>query len=79
MIHWLSGLRRRNSEGQKNEVPVKPDQQGGRGEEGEAEEDEYGGSTDEEPEEVRSTIASTLPSWGEMSDWIFFSSFALFF
>lgn len=31
------------------------------------EEDEYGGSTDEEPEEVQSTPATILPSQGKIS------------
>ncbi|XP_040014076.1 DNA repair protein XRCC4 [Xiphias gladius] len=46
----------RSSEGQKDEVLVKSNQRGGQ------EEDEYGGSTDEEPEEAHLTPASTLQS-----------------
>nr|XP_046231050.1 DNA repair protein XRCC4 [Scatophagus argus]XP_046231051.1 DNA repair protein XRCC4 [Scatophagus argus]XP_046231052.1 DNA repair protein XRCC4 [Scatophagus argus] len=46
----------RSSDGQKKEDPVKSDPSAGQ------DEDEYGGSTDEEPEEVHSTPASTSGS-----------------
>nr|XP_019937250.1 PREDICTED: DNA repair protein XRCC4-like [Paralichthys olivaceus] len=49
----VSQLQESSSEGEKNKDSVKSDQTA-------AEEDEYGGSTDEEPEEVKCTAPSTL-------------------
>ncbi|XP_060927849.1 DNA repair protein XRCC4 [Limanda limanda] len=51
----VSQLQESSSEGEKNKDSVKSHQTA-------AKEDEYGGSTDEEPEEVKCTAASTLQS-----------------
>lgn len=56
-----SGFCCRSSDRQKKEDSVKSDRTAG------PEEDEYGGSTDEEPEEVQSTPASTLSTRGKIS------------
>uniref|UniRef100_A0A1A8KH31 X-ray repair complementing defective repair in Chinese hamster cells 4 n=1 Tax=Nothobranchius kuhntae TaxID=321403 RepID=A0A1A8KH31_NOTKU len=50
----------KTSDGQRSRNSAKSDQTAGQG--GEAEEDEYGGSTDEEPENVQPTPVSDLPS-----------------
>lgn len=55
------GLCWRSSDGQKNEDLEKSERSAGQ------DEDEYGGSTDEEPEEMQSTPASTLSSRGKSS------------
>ncbi|XP_013875960.1 DNA repair protein XRCC4 isoform X2 [Austrofundulus limnaeus] len=51
----------RSSDGQKNRKSVKSDQAAGL--EDEAEQDEYGGSTDEEPEEVQQSTAASNESF----------------
>lgn len=63
MLPWcaLCGLCCRSSDGQKNEDSEKSERSAGQ------DEDEYGGSTDEEPEEMQPTPASTLSSRGKSS------------
>lgn len=63
MFPWraLCVLSCRSSDGQKNEDSVKSNRSAGQ------DEDEYGGSTDEEPEEMQATPASTLSSRGKIS------------
>lgn len=56
----------RSSNEQRKRGSVKSDQPAGQ--DGGVEEDEYGGSTDDDPEEIQSTAASSLPSRGKPCD-----------
>lgn len=61
MLYWFLHLTSGSSEKQKNDDSAKSDQSAGQ------EQDEYGGSTDEEPGDLRETAASTSLPPGQIS------------